>query len=409
MINSIVTTNFKALQSKDVGFENGLNILKGPNGVGKSSLMQALKFALYGTASVPGKKGSIPTWGKKKASVTLELDDGHSIERSTSDCKVKLDGEVVATGNAPCSSYISKLLQLDLKGFEMFHFSNQGETAALLTLGATELQRRVESHAGVEVIDGTIARARKGASRLAVLLEDIEEVSEEELKLARAAVESATNNLIVDQEAVTTAQNLVESAKLQRSKANEALLEARENNLRAEQYEKKKTSKESELGSNNKEIEFVKEELGLLAEAVDVETLEQLLDTKNKQLREAKEFNETRDEAISEVVAARDILSSEDIVTAVVAEWEGGRKVLGEHISTAEEEAETARDRLDYTQDIRTKAVDEWNNLAVPVEQAVDAIPTESVEATTLPAVINSDVPASDEPAKKEDKSDVPD
>ena len=57
----------------------------------------------------------------------------------------------------------------------------------------------------------------------------------------------------------------------------------------------------------------------------------------------------------------------------------------------------------------RTKAVDEWNNLAVPVEQAVDAIPTESVEATTLPAVINSDVPASDESAKKEDKSDVPD
>ncbi len=57
----------------------------------------------------------------------------------------------------------------------------------------------------------------------------------------------------------------------------------------------------------------------------------------------------------------------------------------------------------------RTKAVDEWNNLAVPAEQAVDAIPSESVEATTLPAVINSDVPASDQPAKKEDESNVPD
>ena len=57
----------------------------------------------------------------------------------------------------------------------------------------------------------------------------------------------------------------------------------------------------------------------------------------------------------------------------------------------------------------RTKAVDEWNNLDVPAEQAVDAIPSESVEATTLPAAQNSDVPASDEPVKKEENSNVPD
>jgi preprotein translocase subunit SecG len=57
----------------------------------------------------------------------------------------------------------------------------------------------------------------------------------------------------------------------------------------------------------------------------------------------------------------------------------------------------------------RTKAVDEWNNLAVPEEQAVDSIPSESVEATTLPAVINSDVPASDESSKNTDESNIPD
>jgi preprotein translocase subunit SecG len=57
----------------------------------------------------------------------------------------------------------------------------------------------------------------------------------------------------------------------------------------------------------------------------------------------------------------------------------------------------------------RTKSVEEWNNLAVPTKQAVDTIPTESVEATTLPVIQNSDVPASDETVKKEDKSNVPD
>lgn len=50
----------------------------------------------------------------------------------------------------------------------------------------------------------------------------------------------------------------------------------------------------------------------------------------------------------------------------------------------------------------RTKAVDEWNNLSAPATEAVDAIPTESVEPK------NSDVPGSDQPAKKEENSEVP-
>ena len=57
----------------------------------------------------------------------------------------------------------------------------------------------------------------------------------------------------------------------------------------------------------------------------------------------------------------------------------------------------------------RTKSVDEWNNLAIPEEQAVDAIPTESMEARTLPAVINSDVPSSGESSESNDESNIPD
>lgn len=57
----------------------------------------------------------------------------------------------------------------------------------------------------------------------------------------------------------------------------------------------------------------------------------------------------------------------------------------------------------------RTKSVDEWNNIAAPVEQSVDAIPSESIETTIAPTIQNSDVPVADEPAKKENESNVPD
>ncbi|MBU2871761.1 preprotein translocase subunit SecG [Colwellia sp. E2M01] len=56
----------------------------------------------------------------------------------------------------------------------------------------------------------------------------------------------------------------------------------------------------------------------------------------------------------------------------------------------------------------RTKAVDEWNNLEVPVEQAVDSIPSESIDEATLPAAQNNDVPAADDVASKEENSSVP-
>lgn len=52
------------------------------------------------------------------------------------------------------------------------------------------------------------------------------------------------------------------------------------------------------------------------------------------------------------------------------------------------------------------KKVDEWNNLATPVEQSVDAIPSESVEPKAI--IDNADVPASDEITPKADDADVP-
>ncbi|ALO35313.1 preprotein translocase subunit SecG [Colwellia sp. MT41] len=57
----------------------------------------------------------------------------------------------------------------------------------------------------------------------------------------------------------------------------------------------------------------------------------------------------------------------------------------------------------------KNKAVDEWNNLSVPTEQAIDAIPGESLEADAFPAAQNNDVPASDDTAGKEENSNVPD
>lgn len=300
MITSIQTKHFKALDNVEVDFIQGLNILKGPNGVGKSSLVQALKFALYGVAAVPGKKVNIPTWGKKKAEVIVDMEDGHQIHRTTSDCSISLNGAEVAVGNAPCSAYIADHFALDLKGFEMFHCSNQGETAALLTLGATELQRRVEKHAEVSVIDDTIARARKGALLLAGKIEGYEVISPEDFKALKKSVKASTKLLKTANDVMIAATALKDTAKTNKVSAKEELISARNQNDRAEKLGRRRDKLSGQVTAAERELKSVREELRGCESDVDIEELESSIDVLTVNLKAHNKANQKIDAAIEQ-------------------------------------------------------------------------------------------------------------
>ncbi len=158
MLKSIKTLNFKKLSDNTFDFTDSLNIICGDNAQGKTTLTQALMFALFGVKAVPGSADKIPTWGQKNCQVEVVIGD-FLIRRSLKNCEV-FEGQgvrSVATGNSVCSDYIEKhITGVDLKGFRMLNWSAQGETSALLTLGATQLQRDVEKFSGVEFIDEMI-------------------------------------------------------------------------------------------------------------------------------------------------------------------------------------------------------------------------------------------------------------
>ena len=161
MIKYIKTESFKKLGDSIIEFSSGTNVITGANGNGKSTIFSAIRFALFGTSAIAASKATIPTWGNTKAKVTLAFND-FIIVRSLSDCKVykAVDGIVketneykVAEGNKPCTEWVKEHLGVDHKMFSIFNMSMQGDTGALITLGATELNRIVESYSGVDVLD----------------------------------------------------------------------------------------------------------------------------------------------------------------------------------------------------------------------------------------------------------------
>jgi DNA repair exonuclease SbcCD ATPase subunit len=205
MLKSITTKNFKKLASGHFDFTPDLNIICGDNAKGKTTVTQALMFALFGVKAVPGSADKIPTWGEKDCEVTVVMAQ-YTIIRTLKNCKVLVDNTPVATGNSVCSAYIEEnITGTDLKGFRMLNWSAQGETSALLTIGSTQLQRDVERFSGVEFIDEMIKLA---GTDLRDLKRDTDSFSESRVTSSASEIESRTKE-VTDEHAELT-KNIAE-------------------------------------------------------------------------------------------------------------------------------------------------------------------------------------------------------
>ena len=85
--------NFRCYTEKTFDFgEKGLALLSGPSGQGKSSLLMAINFVLYGTGT------KVVTYGKTSCCVELEFDDlkiiSDAVDKSIKETEVFLRKEI---------------------------------------------------------------------------------------------------------------------------------------------------------------------------------------------------------------------------------------------------------------------------------------------------------------------------
>ncbi len=211
---SATTENFKKLGTFTTQFKSGLNLIAGDNARGKSSLLEAIKMALFGVAAVPGKKEAIPTWGQTKASVTLVFQisehEVYTLVRTLTTAKLtknNIDGtnDLKANGHTPVTLFIEQLTGLTLKDWELFIQSSQGSAAGILTFGAAALNKKVEEFAGVDLIDKIQTLAQQRAGTIGARAE-AKLVPEERLAELREESNASLDQLQVAQEARKAAE-----------------------------------------------------------------------------------------------------------------------------------------------------------------------------------------------------------
>lgn len=331
--------------------------LSGPTGAGKSSLVDAMIFALYGRVPRLGARAVAPviTAGADRARVALEFEvDGEGYvasrvaERTDTGASVKearlehANGAPMASGAGEVTAAVEDLLRLRFDDFTKTVVLPQGEFARFLNAGSRERRDLLRDLLGLEVytrmrelasVRRSVAAERLSSakSRLGSLdVPDSDDLEAEEARVARLEalskeVEESMARLEEDQTRLRAAQERLDSAndaveRLESVRAPEHLEEMEQRLIAAREAHE---LAEMALQEKDDEIEQMEEdlselpsqetinrlrgsygELDALDERIaefDAEATESLIAERESDLKDAREDLETVNERVASV------------------------------------------------------------------------------------------------------------
>jgi len=174
--------NYRKFRQAAMEFPDGVIGILGRNGVGKSSLVEAIAWALYGNESsiVRTSKDSVRYAGagpSDDCSVLLLFEmngDEHRLLRTmkgknlSMDASLSINNRLEASGDKGVTEAVEKRLGMDYKAFFISVFARQKELAALSDLNPSERKNLVLRMLGIDALteiismidsDGNLAKA----------------------------------------------------------------------------------------------------------------------------------------------------------------------------------------------------------------------------------------------------------
>ncbi|WP_152058929.1 AAA family ATPase [Aliarcobacter butzleri] len=165
ILNNLELINFKKYTQKNLTFHEGLVGIIGKNGSGKSTIFEAILFALYGELKTKGSKDLIRNSSvseKEPVSVTLEFEfDGltYKVVREfrgkalTANAKFYKNEELITTGAKEVTNSIVKLVKMSKDAFMHTLFASQKELTSLSNLKPEDRKKMIRKLLGLEKID----------------------------------------------------------------------------------------------------------------------------------------------------------------------------------------------------------------------------------------------------------------
>ena len=223
MIKALTLTKFRKVLDETMVFSEGLNLLRGPNESSKSTRIEAILFALYGSRTLRDSLAQCVTWGHKENELKVELVidvDGQEFlyRRSKAGAEVIKDGQAFVTGQTEVTAFSSSLLGADAKIASSLMLADQSGLRGTLDEGPAAVSGLMAKLADFDLIDLLVVDMQS------TLLLGADAPIREKLKAAEAERDEAF--------AAMPAPSVVAAAELAVSKA-----EAKANALRKQRDE----------------------------------------------------------------------------------------------------------------------------------------------------------------------------
>src|SRR5256885_257648 len=179
--------NFRQHADTELEFGPGITGIIGPNGSGKTSILEAIAWALYGVQAVRGDKDSIRRLGAKgRAGVEVDLEfrlgaHEYRVKRGLSTAVLHQDGQVIANSLKAVTDKLERTLGMSHDEFFNTYFTGQKELAVMAALGKTERAAFLSRVLGYE-------RLREAQERVREVRNGVADFAHPLLRLAQALV-----------------------------------------------------------------------------------------------------------------------------------------------------------------------------------------------------------------------------
>ena len=260
MLVKLVLTKFKKHEDLTVNFVSGLNVIRGLNEAGKSSIYHAISYALYGSRGLPKPLDETVTYGYPVGQLKVELDFTHAgvaykVTRSKSGAVITGGGSKTE-GQEAVTLFISDLLGVKQDVASKIMIANQSALKNAVE-GGSQAVSLIETLSGVEVIDNLIAKVQAclPCGHTAALEKQIADLNEMQssqkpvanFSLYEAAVNDASHTLGQSSARVNLITSQIEDIPIK--EARQTLLDAAATRGEAESLQRQKIAAETILAS----------------------------------------------------------------------------------------------------------------------------------------------------------------
>lgn len=237
LIRFLHAENFRVLSGvRDYEFPEGIVGIVGPNGQGKSTLINSIAWALYGQEALPLRARDPITWGQKECLVRahLVLNDGQEwiIERTQKTSGVgraKLyvlgqEDTPKANGSAPTTAAVAELMGVDREGFLISVFARQFELDRLRSMDPSPRMQTVLRLLGINQITKAVKLVREDGNEQKKSLDVLRgrqidtEATEGELAALRSELSEMTTQAVTARGKLVEANEAMEALHAERTK-----------------------------------------------------------------------------------------------------------------------------------------------------------------------------------------------